>query len=151
MTLNMWQKKQVVALGESLWRLWKGLKILRVGFSTREGFIWQSACSWEGRLLARSSKHSREEVLQRLIRHYVGVAIASSRRQIKRLFRGMAAPPVIDAAIDQLLLVSRLDVDPTLILQGKKTILSVESRLERFAPRTAVKFLSRGSPQEWKS
>ncbi|MFQ5797679.1 MAG: hypothetical protein ACE5H0_03180 [Bacteroidota bacterium] len=123
LALNAWQEKQAAMLKQSLWRLWKGLKIVRVGFWNREGSLWQSTCSWDKRLLARSSAWTREEALQRLILHYVEIADATSRRQIKKVFHGLADSSAINAAVNQLYLACRLDVDPSLVLNGKKAII----------------------------
>lgn len=120
---NAWQKKQAALLEHSLWRLWRGLKIVRVGSSSREGSLWQATCSWDRRLLARSSAWTQQEALQRLILHYVEIAIATSRRQVKRVFYGLADSSAINSAVGQLFLASRLDVDPSLILDGKKAII----------------------------
>ncbi|HEY4643710.1 MAG TPA: hypothetical protein VIH68_03235 [Bacteroidota bacterium] len=120
---NAWQKKQVAALELSLQRLWKGLKILRVAASNGKGSQWQATCSWDVRLLKRSLVWSRQEALQHLILHYVDIAIAVSRREIQRVFHGLADSSAINAAVNQLFLASLLDVDPTLVLHGKKAIV----------------------------
>ncbi|MEE9288540.1 MAG: hypothetical protein V3U69_03005 [Bacteroidota bacterium] len=123
LALNAWQKKQARMLEQSLWRLWKGLKIVRVGPSDREGFLWRTTSSWDKRILSRSSAWTRQEALQRLILHYVEMAVATSRRQVRRVFRDLAEPSSINAAVNQLFLASRLDVDPDLVLVGKRAII----------------------------
>ncbi len=123
LALNAWHKKQAAMLEQSLWRLWRGLKIVRIDFSSREGFLWQSTCSWDKRLLRRSSVWTRQEALERLILHYTEIAVATSRRQIKKVFHGIAEPSAINATVDQLFVGSRLDVDPNLVLDGKKAIV----------------------------
>jgi hypothetical protein len=128
LALNLWTKTSRHQLGRGLQNLWKALKILRVGHARQDGALWDIPSRWDPSLKKRASAVPREKAVAELIRKYVAMAVATSRKRISRAFAGVLTPAQISEVLRYLLLKKSIVVDNQLILDGKKALTLAPGR-----------------------
>lgn len=122
LALNLWNKTSRRRLRKALPRLWKALKILRVGYARQEGTLWDTPIRWDPSLRQDAAAVSREKAAAELIKKYVTMAIATSRKRISKSFAGILTPTQVSEALRYLLLKKSVVVDRDLILDGKRAL-----------------------------
>jgi hypothetical protein len=122
LVINLWNKTSRRQMGKGLQRLWKALKILRVGYTRHEGVLWDIPIRWDPSLRESASAVPREKAVAKLIRKYIAMTVATNRKRISKAFAGILTPTQISEALRYLLLKKSVVVDKNLILDGKKAL-----------------------------
>jgi hypothetical protein len=128
LALNLWTKTSRRQLGNALQKLWKALKILRVGYTRQDGALWDIPIRWDPSLRESAGAVQREKAVAELIKKYVTMAVATSRKRISKAFAGILTPVQISEALRYLLLKKSVVVDGNLILDGKKALTAGSAR-----------------------
>jgi hypothetical protein len=128
LALNLWNRTSRHKLERSLLKLWKALKILRVGYTPRERTIWEVPVRWDPSLKKEADETSQESAAARLIKQYVEMAVATNRKRISRAFAGILTPSEISDTLRALLLKKSIVIDEQLVLDGKKALTPGLSR-----------------------
>jgi hypothetical protein len=126
--LNLWNKTSRRQLGNGLQKLWKALKILRVGYARQDDALWDIPIRWDPSLRESASAVPREKAVAKLIKNYITMAVATSRKRISKAFAGILTPTQISEALRYLLLKKSVVVDNELILDGKKALTAGPAR-----------------------
>ncbi len=125
---NLWRRSSSHKLEKALSKLWKALKILRVGYTRREGTFWEVPHRWDPSLPKEASSLSREKAAEKLIRTFVETAVATNRRRISNAFAGILSPSETSDALQYLLLKRAIIVDKQLVLDGKRAFVADPNR-----------------------
>jgi hypothetical protein len=128
LVLNLWNKMSRRQLGNGLQKLWKALKILRVGYARQDGALWDIPIRWDPSLRESASAVPREKAVAKLIKKYITMAVATSRKRISKAFAGILTPTQISEGLRYLLLKKSVVVDNELILDGKKALTAGPAR-----------------------
>jgi hypothetical protein len=128
LALNLWNKTSRRQLGKGLQKLWKALKILRVGYTRQDGALWDIPIRWDPSLLESASAVPREKAVAELIKKYITMAVATSRKRISKAFAGILTPTQVSEALRYLLLKKSVVVDKDLILDSKKALTAGPAR-----------------------
>ncbi|MGA9365052.1 MAG: crosslink repair DNA glycosylase YcaQ family protein [Bacteroidota bacterium] len=128
LALNLWNKSSRRQLGTGLQKLWKALKILRVGYTRQDGGLWDIPIRWDPPLRESASTVPREKAVAELIKKYITMAVATSRKRISRAFAGILTPTQISEALRYLLLKKSVVIDTNLILDGKRALTAGPNR-----------------------
>ncbi len=128
LALNLWNKSSRRQLGTGLQKLWKALKILRVGYTRQDGGLWDIPIRWDPSLRESASTVPREKAVAELIKKYITMAVATSRKRISRAFAGILTPTQISEALRYLLLKKSVVIDTNLILDGKRALTAGPNR-----------------------
>jgi hypothetical protein len=126
--LNLWKNTSRRKLDKALLKLWKALKILRVGYTRREGALWDIPVRWDPSLRESAAGVPREKAAAELIRKYVEIAVATNRKRISKVFAGILTPSEVSNALRYLLLKKSVVVDRVLVLEGKKALTTGPNR-----------------------
>jgi hypothetical protein len=122
LALNLWSKTSRRKLEKGLLKLWKALRILRVGCTRQEGTIWDVPIRWDPSLQEEADGISRERAAAELIKKYVEMAVATNRKRMSKAFRGILTSSEISDTLHYLLLKKSIVVDTQLVLDGKKAL-----------------------------
>lgn len=122
LALNLWTKTSRRQMGKGLQKLWKALKILRVGYAWQDGALWDTPMHWDPSLRESASAIPPEKAVAELIKKYITMTVATSRKRISRAFAAILTPTQISEALRYLLLKKSVVVDKNLILDGKKAL-----------------------------
>ena len=128
LALNLWNKASRRKLEKDLLKLWKALRILRVGYTRRDGALWDVPINWDPALQEEADGITRERAASGLIKKYVEMAVATNRKRISRAFRGILTPSEISDTLHYLLLKKSIVVDKQLVLDGKKALTAGPER-----------------------
>lgn len=128
LALNLWTKTSRRQLGNGLQRLWKALKILRVGYTRHDGVLWDIPIRWDPSLRESASAVPREKAVAELIKKYVTMAVATSRKRISKAFAGILTPTQVSETLRYLLLKKSVVVDKDLVLDNKKALTAGHAR-----------------------
>jgi hypothetical protein len=128
LALNLWNRTSRRQLVKSLLKLWKALRILQVGYTRREGTIWEVPVRWDPSLQKDADGLSQEKAAAQLIKKYVEMAVAANRKRISKAFAGILTPSEISDTLDALLLKKSIVVDKQLVLDGKKALTPAPGR-----------------------
>jgi hypothetical protein len=128
LALNLWNRTSRRKLEKSLLKLWKALKILRVGYTRRDGTIWEVPVRWDPSLQKDADGLSREKAAAGLIKKYVEMTVATNRKRISKAFAGILTPLEISDTLHALLLKKSILVDKQLVLDGKKALTVAPNR-----------------------
>jgi hypothetical protein len=128
LALNLWNKTSRRKLEKSLLKLWKALRIIQVGYTRREGTIWEVPVRWDPSLKKEVNETSQESAAAQLIKKYVETAVATNRKRISKAFAGILTPPAISDTLHNLLLTKSILIDKQLVLDGKKALTAGPSR-----------------------
>jgi hypothetical protein len=122
LALNIWDNRSRCRLRKALARLWKALKILRVGYTRQEGTLWDTPIRWDPSLRREASAVSREKAAAELLNKYITMAVATNRKRLSRAFAGILTPTQVAEGLRYLLLKKSIVVDRELVLDGKKAL-----------------------------
>jgi hypothetical protein len=128
LVLNLWNKTSRRQLGNCLQKLWKALRILRVGYARQDGALWDIPIRWDPSLRGSASAVPREKAVAELINKYITMAVATGRKRISRAFAGILTPIQISEALRYLLLKKSVVIDKNLILDGKRALTAGPAR-----------------------
>jgi hypothetical protein len=128
LALNLWNRTSRRKLQKSLLKLWKALRILRVGYTRGEGTIWEVPVRWDPSLKKEADETSQESAAARLIKKYVETAVATNRKRISKAFAGILTPLEISDTLHALLLKKSIVVDKQFVLDAKKALMAASSQ-----------------------
>jgi hypothetical protein len=128
LALNLWKNTSRRRLEKALLNLWKALKILRVGYTRREGALWDIPVRWDPSLREGAAGVSREKAAAEVIRKYIEMAVATNRKRVSKVFAGILTPAEVSDALRYLLLKKSVVVDQDLVLDGKKALTTGPNR-----------------------
>jgi hypothetical protein len=122
LALDLWNRTSRRKLEKSLLKLWKALKILQVGYTRREGAIWEVPTRWDPSLQEDADGLSQEKAATELIKKYVESVVATNRKRISKAFAGIPTPAEISDTLHALFLKKSIVIDKELVLDGKKAL-----------------------------
>jgi hypothetical protein len=122
LALNLWKKTSRRKLEKGLFKLWSALKILRLGYTRRGGALWDTPTRWDPSLAESSAGVLREGAAADLIKKYVEMTVATSRKRISKAFAGILTPSEVSETLHYLLLKRSIVVDKELVLDGKRAL-----------------------------
>ena len=128
LALNLWTKTSRRQLGKGLQRLWRALKVVRVGYTRQDGALWDTPMHWDPSLREGTSEIPREKAVAELIKKYITMTVATSRKRISKAFAGILTPTQISEGLRYLLLKKSVVVDKDLILDSKKALTAGPAR-----------------------
>jgi hypothetical protein len=124
LALNVWKNASHRNLENALQKLWTALKILRIGYTPREGTLWDIPTHWDSSLPNDAAAVSRERAAAELIGKYIEMAVATNRKCISKAFSGILTPTEISETLHYLLLKGSVVIDKELVLGGKKALMA---------------------------
>jgi hypothetical protein len=128
LALNLWKKTSRRKLEKALLKLWGALKILRIGYTRRAGALWDIPTRWDPSLAKSSAGVLRETAAADLIKKYIEMNVATSRKRISKAFAGILTPAEVSEALHYLLLKRSVLVDKDLVLDGKRALTAGPQR-----------------------
>ncbi len=121
MTLLNKQKNNTIELSKALDALGRQLKIVRIRASNN-GLMWITPEKWNPRLCRDAADIDREEAIEYLIIRCIRIAVALSRKGLKRFFKNIIPTDVIDLHLNSLIQRKLIVTDPDLIIDGKRAL-----------------------------
>ncbi|MBU2636988.1 MAG: hypothetical protein KJ963_07890 [Bacteroidetes bacterium] len=124
--LNLTTRKSRKLLDQTLNKLWKKIWIIRVSKSA-EGNIWKATSTFDKQITKKALSIKRNVALDNLIVAVINSSVAITRHQIRQLLKNISSYEEVDETITSLILKNVIQIDPSVIIHGKKALTLVQA------------------------
>lgn len=115
------RKNNATRLTKALDSLGRQLKIIRTRQKNNE-LRWITPETWNPHLCNKAIKIERDEAIEYLALRFLQISVASSRKALRRFFKNVIPPAVMDHTLNSLIQRGIIVIDPDLIRDGKRAL-----------------------------
>ncbi len=115
------RKNSAIKLTKAIESLGRQLKVIRTRQENNE-LRWITPEKWNPHLCNEAIKIERDEAIEYLALRFLQISVASSRKALRRFFKNVIPPAVMDHTLNSLIQRGIIVIDPDLIVDGKRAL-----------------------------